>query len=450
MGSQQLIELASSLGEAAHSFLKEQMTTAPALDSRVTAADQLVKHDPAGVTAAMINEWKALSQRVRENSSQQATRDAGEGELIRFLASQNSRAAVEALADVYSQQPIVTRFAMVTAFGQYDRSLGSVGKTADSLQVPSSRAPTDPTVDDAIESLLVTALSDTARREGLSGNWDDYSFTDPRICDMACKALACRFVGKYAFKPLAGIGEMELQRVRALNVYRQQQGMQLLPEPEPRPIMPLANEKLDPKLAAVLAARDERTRTAAVVEIESLGVGALPAVVQAIASTSQDQPIVAELRELARKLSLRIQRVTIAKDSAPPPEGLKKELDTLKGKSFSPDQMVDLLQSVATDLPKGLSGIELIATRSSDISAVELTVDFKTRWSTRDGTQQMWNTSWTVVVNGKRYLTSSGSMTSEIATKRQIYEDFAETVKTALNSAYNKPFEIRYSLIRNE
>lgn len=38
----------------------------------------------------------------------------------------------------------------------------------------------------------------------------------------------------------------------------------------------------------------------------------------------------------------------------------------------------------------------------------------------------------------------------ETAMKRQTYEDFAETVKTALNSAYNKPFEIRYSLIRNQ
>jgi hypothetical protein len=56
-----------------------------------------------------------------------------------------------------------------------------------------------PEVNGAIEKLLVAALSDEERRTKMSGNFENVSIEDPRVCDLAAFILSKRWPEKYQF-----------------------------------------------------------------------------------------------------------------------------------------------------------------------------------------------------------------------------------------------------------
>jgi hypothetical protein len=63
----------------------------------------------------------------------------------------------------------------------------------------------------AIERLLLAALDDTEQRLGMKGTYNEASYEDPRICDMAALVLSMRWPGKYAFNWSPSAAERDAQ-----------------------------------------------------------------------------------------------------------------------------------------------------------------------------------------------------------------------------------------------
>lgn len=411
-----MIELAASLGEPAMTFLMAEMDNAPKLKNRLTAARQIAKQNPQMAIDAMVREWKQVSMEASLTESKTDSMSEGVEELIRFLASRNSADCIRVLHEHYSAQSIAGRFEIVTAFG-FSTGMVSSSSTGNggTLNIGDNRLPIEESVKKEVESLLVDALSDTDQREGLSGTWDEYSFIDPRICDVAGHVLMGRFPEKYAFDPKGTPDVLEVQRIHAINQWRAERGIELLAESQPRKI-----------------------------------VGALPAVLEAIESMPLESNGLGELRELARQLSLTVTTITFAKDSMPFTGDLQQQLASFEGRQLTESKIVELLISVAHQLPDGASGIKFKANRNHVLTGVELTVALTKVWPPRNGTQQMWHTRQIVSSNNRNLANSNGSWSLDFAKERDAYSDFSKSVREVLSSAADKPFEIQYSLIRDK
>ncbi len=448
-----MITLASSMGQPAGEFLMVQMENSPDLSSRVEAANQIDQHNmiPKVAVESMIREWNNVTEIAGKTASKTGAMAEGVERLVQFLTSKDSLECAKALHNNYHVHSITTRFEIVTAFGTSRGSISSFATgLGGALNVPSTMLPVGDLVQKEIESLLINALGDTDRREGLSGSWGDFSFSDPRICDVAGYVLAERFPDKYKFNPNAASDIVEAQRVRAINLWRKNVGIELSPEFESRKIVRLPLEKTEPILTGLLAATDEAERNAAMKGVEKLGIGALPALIEAIEANPAHPMGLPEFRSLAKKLSVTVTKVTVADESLPLTEQLKKQLEFIEGHPLSEIALVDLLLVTVNDLPEGKTGIQLTAIRNNGESGVELKVEMTKEWPPENGTQQMWNYRWSVYLNSRNVDNASGSASVDYSTKREVYSDFAIAANKALASEHDNPFQIRFSLIRDE
>ncbi len=270
------------------------------------------------------------------------------------------------------------------------------------------------------------------------------------ICDVAGFVLAQRYPEKYSFDPKA-IGEtMKAQRIRAINAWRKENGQKLLPEGQSRKVDRIATEITAVKLAAVATAVDRQSRSAALEDLLKLGLGALDDVLEAIEKSPKDGKLEAELRSLAKKLSSTVAMVSVEEDSAPINTALKKRLDEFEGKPLEKEKLVDLFLSVVNNLPEGATGISVSVQKSNAISGIEMAVRLTTDWPEYNGTQQMWNIHSSSRVDTSKDHGSHSSWSLERAGQRESYIEFMNTVGAALNLPIDRPFEIRFTLIRDE
>jgi len=83
------------------------------------------------------------------------------------------------------------------------------------------------------------ALEDTAAREGMSGSYGEFSFTNPRICDFALWSLHRIDPPAYAFSNKATRRRRDVERITAANIWRRANGKDLLPVPSlTLPVLP--------------------------------------------------------------------------------------------------------------------------------------------------------------------------------------------------------------------
>jgi hypothetical protein len=61
----------------------------------------------------------------------------------------------------------------------------------------------------------------------MGGSWDDKSFNDPRMCDLAAHMLWKRWPHRYFFDLNADEKERERQRIECLNVWRSRNSARL-------------------------------------------------------------------------------------------------------------------------------------------------------------------------------------------------------------------------------
>ncbi len=74
----------------------------------------------------------------------------------------------------------------------------------------------------AIERLLRAALDDKGQRVGLKGTYDDVSYSDPRVCDMAALVFSQRWPVKYQFHWSENITERDSQIEVIRSTWRQE------------------------------------------------------------------------------------------------------------------------------------------------------------------------------------------------------------------------------------
>lgn len=195
-------------------LIEQASTNSP---ESVPAAQRLVLKYP-DVLRDAIEKWRntrlLMPSRIPDASD--------EGNLIMFLAKCGSPRAIDALHDV-AQSPVDVRLAVVKAFlpprTDPDRRKSSyvgagganyAGGVSNMINPEIALLPGG-TVGAAIDRLLGAALDDKGQRVGLTGAYDEFSYIDPGVCDIAALVISRRWPQKYHFTWAASPIERDAQ-----------------------------------------------------------------------------------------------------------------------------------------------------------------------------------------------------------------------------------------------
>ncbi len=376
-----LVEAAAQLeGEAPVPFLRQEMKDAPALPTRVAAAEALLGRKSPDAIPAMIAEWKKFDGKRLRRTSETDLDDldyekGGAARLILFLANCGDPAAVTALATGYDERALASRIGIVSAFEAGGHFTAFGFGPASPIKPGDEGKPMNLEVRQAAEKLLIGALDDLEEREGSGGTWNGKTFSDPRVCDIAGHVLNARWPEKYAFDLSASLAGRDRQRIAAINLWRAEQNLPPLPVPPRKTVPRVPDETTKPLLRAIFEAKDESERNLAVQAYENLGLGALPALNEALAANpAEDATSV-----LAARLACIVNEIEFAqRDSAKPDEALTERLEALRGKSLTSAAFLGVILETARQLPAGAEGIKLKAHRHGDGSGITLTVALPT------------------------------------------------------------------------
>ncbi len=210
------VDLAGSLpGDAAVVFLKSQLAPEAGLFSQVSAARALLARGQPDAVLSMIHVWRdAQLVTIPRDTSGLFVANA-EANLIMFLATSGDAQAIDALED-NARAPVDVRFAVVKAFlpppsdpNSVRTSSSGPGGVSSMVDVKIKDLPGSAAA--AIERLLRAALDDKGQRVGLKGSYDDISYSDPRVCDIAALAISKRWPQQYRFTWPTSMTERDAQ-----------------------------------------------------------------------------------------------------------------------------------------------------------------------------------------------------------------------------------------------
>lgn len=450
-----LQKLASDFGDPATPFLVQEMMSAPELESRVSAGSLLPDDKQAVAVKTMIAEWQKLDEGKKADPTDVQTLMNGDADgveaLIEFLATRNDEQPVMVLHDRFGNHSAKVRLCIVSTFAKRSGSMSlTMSGSGPGLSVPDQPPETSAVVSSAIESLLIHAMGDTEKREGLSGSWGSYQFSNPRICDMAGHVLAGIFPDKFTFDGNGLLDQREQQRIAAINIWRKRHGQRPLPAYQPWRIEPLPKATTQPILKQIIAAKNDADRAGPVRSLEELGVGSLPAIDAAINELTADHPANGMLRKLALQLANTVTKINLFADGVTVDEEFSKRISAFDNQQLQPEQLAELLAAVGSRQPGGSSGIKINVLRQCAETGIVLNVTFTTEPTPRGGSQQMWDTSTTAVVDGKNTASSSGGFSVESAKKAASYAGFTRIIETALTSTPDQVFDLNYSMIIND
>jgi hypothetical protein len=188
-------------------FLRQTLEPDADFPSRVSAATILSRRgDPSALPAALAI-WMELQPTLAAPLSD-GTRDAVGG-VISILAKSGDAGAIDALARELAHDPIDVRMAAVKVFLPESHHVATSGRTiglnGGPQQLPGGTAGI------AIQRLLVAALDDSQAQTGVQGTYDDVSYREPRVCDMAALVFAKRWPNTYSFQWSASVTARDVQ-----------------------------------------------------------------------------------------------------------------------------------------------------------------------------------------------------------------------------------------------
>jgi hypothetical protein len=213
-------------GDRPLAFLQSMLAPENGLSAQMRAAEALLmRRRPDGVVPVLIEAWRSIQSRFEKNQSDAYWQA---GPLITLLARSASPEAIDALAQNGRQAPVDVRLAVVEVFfpPPMSASMGAGGPTV-SVGGGQSNLP-EPVNSAPIERLLVEALGDSAQRLGMSGYYDEVSFKDPRVCDIAALVLSRRWPDKYSFHWSASSAECDEQIMKLRAQWRTDHGLSAL------------------------------------------------------------------------------------------------------------------------------------------------------------------------------------------------------------------------------
>jgi hypothetical protein len=432
----QLVQAAGGLqGDGPLPFLTGQLTGGASIDVRVAAASALRHRGKSQATAAMIDEWDRQCDAV-QNRDREAP-----ASLVEFLISSDDPAAIHALKERIQDWPVSSRLGIVESLGESENMI-AMGMT---LPGTAASAKLSPATLDAIEDLLIARLDDVEELGGMSGVIGDDPFWDPRVCDMAAHSLASRWKELYRFKFSAPLAERNRQRVMIQNTWRECHNLPPLPLPQPRKIQPVPAERINPLLER-LASPDEVARTRTAGDIEALGLGAMPAVREAIQAFPKNDPRESALNSLARRLSCRVDQVEVLPANFQPEGALKSALVALKGNALTSESFIRVLIAFATTQPPGIRGMKLFAARGDDFTGVAIRLQMIAGKHTDDS---VWDIQERVTAGDEGLLGTFGEAFAERLQKPEGWDDLTQSLNAALKTSPETPLEVRISLTRN-
>lgn len=298
-----------------------------------------------------------------------------------MLACHGSDRAVQALISGWETRNAGQRLKIVEKIGE---CMAQKPRTHsfDSPAVP--RKPEDAALTRAL-ALLVRALEDTTTNYGLSGGSRDLVYGEASIGDFALHSLHELDPDKFTFTPEAGRRQRNTERIAAANLWRKEHSQPLLPTPPPPgPKLPVAD-------------------------------------------------------------ALKIVRVTIQGDPLPENNEIAKKLRALENTRFSAKMFPELLVWFAQIRPPGVTGLDLEASRESDLTGVEIVARVETG-QTKSENDLEWSTRHSGHC-GKQHLgNSSGGSSHSYVIKADYWDVFTEATAKALEQPPETDFIFKAAL----
>jgi hypothetical protein len=421
-----LVEVAAEIkGEPATTFLREQLHGSY-LVCRVAAARGLLDRSRDEAIDAMIAEWN------------KARNEEGQEDLINFLLWCGKAEAAKALAKELHKRPINVGLQAIEAINSppwgWEKQQKSLA----------------PAAEEAIDEVLIEELDDSRERTAMSGSWDDKEFCNPRLCDLSGHVLAKRWKQPSWFDLSGSPKTRDRQRVELKNVWLKKRGKEPLPLPVSKKIEPLSNQQLLPLFQRLEAASSAEERAKACKRLVALGLPTLPAVQERLRALKPNDPAYADIKAIAAQMATIVDDVQFSKDSAPPPENLRKQVAALRGQPLTESQVVDLIRTLTSALPPGITGIKLSIDREGDGTGVALGITLTSKKISQPGIQNGWEMYESISVNGRNRNNSSSSCSREHGVSKENWEGFAEHLRKTLEAPPEHYISIRVGMIQGE
>lgn len=295
-----------------------------------------------------------------------------------------------------------------------------------------------PEVEAAIEDLLAAALDDTRQWDG---SWN--GTPDPTTADFAARALQQRWPAQYTFDFAAQRAVRERQVFAAKNVWRTRRGQPLQTPPALPSLPTLARADTVRLEELVETARRESSpiaRQRLLDAVESLGRGALPAVVRERDAT-KDAERTAQWAALASHLASHVRDVRVAAGSAPLPDDVRMLTTSMPGRRFDVDAFVLILATLGSDGDARPSEVRVTVRRDETGTEIEFALATTARTV---GTGVSYSSA---VSSGTRQLDHmAGAGVRTVAAAPSHYTRFAKALAEAMAAPPEHLIDATYSL----
>ncbi|MDB5341282.1 MAG: hypothetical protein JWN70_6901, partial [Planctomycetaceae bacterium] len=420
----------SSLASAEKSvdFLLSELKSGPSLKTRASSGQLLAKRNHPDVIPAMIREWQQLNDDQRTPGGGLRNYDGSET-IIFLLARSNNVEALQALGKDLDQRPIERRMEVILALQAFRKPV-----LADDKKTPAPEAKISDAVNNAVEALLAHSLEDTAQREGMSGSWGKTSYRDPRVCEFAAYVLTTLWPQDYVFDLEAPQLLRRRQLLAVKNVWRAKQKLPAIPIPELTRIDRLPVDRTKPLIAQIVGT-SETERDQAIQELLSLGLPALPAVMEALKAVPEGKPAHAHLQGLSSRLGCVVSEIELEQGSIAPDAMLQKHIDELRNQPLTRSAITEFVKTASGSLPKGADTIKFLAERIDDQRGIHLTIGILAKLSPQRS--KLGGVEWTeqVELGGKPLCGITGGISRMYGGDEKVHTTFYKCVDQALSAA---------------
>jgi hypothetical protein len=218
-----------------------------------------------------------------------------------------------------------------------------------------------------------------------------------------------------------------------MNIWLKEQGLALVPAPEPISIKPADPTVTTPLLKAILDAPDQAARDRAADAIEALGLPALHPVLDQLAAVKGATGAKADLEALSRRLASIVREVTVEAESVKPNDAIVKAMDAVKGKPLTPHRFIDLVLAGMQNLPADAAGVRVKAERMEDLTGVVVTVKLLRQRVHLGESQKGWDVTEIVRGDSKTLTFSVTGSVFEYALKAEAYTNFIRAAQKAID-----------------
>lgn len=410
-------------------MLPELESTSAAV--RVFVADELIdRGHPRGFTA-LLEEWQKL-QVLDEGWADDDDQGSAE-RLIGRLVDSARVEACETMEQGYRNVSPRLRWFLLESTNQLIRRSND----------PDRNESISKEIEDAIDRLLVRALSDT-ECPGRNCRIEEggKSIEGLPVGALAAWILANRWQTPSAFDPEADYRVRRRQKIELANVWRKKQGLVLLPLPDSLMIEPADAAVTGPLLTAVDRSQDVAVEVA---QLEALGLSALPAVNAKLTAMPAEHDRRPQLEALAARLRCIVQEVTFTDDSLEPTPELREMFEVWKDQRVTATKFVSTVLAGYYEIPVAAYGLHVALEHPGDTTGTTMVVSLVRR---RDhayrGKGRNWKTYERVELAGRELRdTTRGHFRAFLPTD---LPEFTETLQAVLDAPPDESFSIHFGV----